>query len=347
MLGDQITVGTRKVWMHKGINNADFENESVLSNDPWLFVELWLKRQKKTEALAFWSQARRFSDAAKNMSVEAAPLSLYYSFLNATKALLIVRGSHYGDSHGVSGDRSVTAKASLANEVIQFKAGGILPALCSYLGESSVSQQYTLKDLLWNLPFVHRAFRHTFTSASELFIPIENACYVSRNNTSEAWFQAEVVARYADGRILRYLPSSFESFKVDGKTYVRRKKRFKWLRGRTSKSQKNQAIDRLSNYHSSVRRLIVPITGNRDLWYLKKSFSNNSPAERHGLSVMFAAMHRLSELARYDPQGLDKHLCGSANWLISEFIEHASDQFIDQMASEITGLQFWRPRIRS
>jgi len=292
-------------------------------------------------------QARRFSDAAKQMTVESAPLSLYYSFLNATKALLVVRSAPHGANHGVSGDRPVKAKASLANEIVEFKAGGVLPAFCSYLGESTVSQKYTLKDLLWNIPFVHRAFRHTFTSAAELFIPIEQACYVTRADTSEAWFQAEVAPRYADGRVLRHLPTSFEHFNSGTKTYIRRKKRFKWYQGRSNQTQKQQALARLSNYHSTTRRLIVPITGNRDLWYLKKNMANNPPAERHGLTVMFAAMHRFSELSRYDPSGLDRHLCGSANWLISEFVEHASDQFIDQIASEITGFQFWRPRIRS
>jgi len=66
LLGDQITTGTRKVRTLKGINNADFETVCVLSSDTWLFVELWLKRQKKAETLAFWLQARRFSDAAKH-----------------------------------------------------------------------------------------------------------------------------------------------------------------------------------------------------------------------------------------------------------------------------------------
>lgn len=347
MLGKQIKISTRNVWMHKAIRHADFAAESVLSNDPWLFVELWLKRSKKTDALAYWLQARRFSEAAKNMGVEAAPLALYYSFLNATKALLMVRGAHHGNQHGVSGERPESAKASLANEKVKFKSGGVLPSLCSYLGDSASEHDYDLKGLLWNLPFVHRAFRHTFTSSPELFLPIEKACYVTRDDTSEGWFQAQVVPRYADKRILRHIPNSFEHFEENGSTYIRRAKRFKWMRGRSSNQKIEAALTRLGTYHSSTRRVIVPITGNRDLWYLKKSLANNHLSERHGLAIMFAAMHRLSELSRYDPKGLERHLCGSANWLLTEFIEHASDQFIDQMASEITGFQFWQPRMRS
>ncbi|BBI65664.1 hypothetical protein HSBAA_PA_2670 (plasmid) [Vreelandella sulfidaeris] len=80
MLGENIKIGNRRVWMHKAINHPDFASESVLTRDPWSFVELWLKRQNKSEALSFWSQALRFHEAAKYMDVEASPLSLYYSF---------------------------------------------------------------------------------------------------------------------------------------------------------------------------------------------------------------------------------------------------------------------------
>ncbi|WP_417799101.1 MULTISPECIES: YaaC family protein [Rhodospirillales] len=333
--------------MHKSVKQANFETESVLSNDPWLFVELWLKRKKNANALSYWLQARRFSEAASNMSVEAAPLTLYYSFLNATKALLEMNGTLHGSHHGVSGDRPEKAKASLANEHVQFKDGGVLPALCRYLGDSTPGTSYNLKQLLWNLPYVHRAFRHTFTSSTELFIPLESACYVSPQNNSNGWFQARVVPRYADGRTLRSLPRSFEHFEhTDGCTYIRRKKRFRWYQGRARKEIKLNAIKRLVSYHSKTRRVIVTISGSRDLWYIKKYHKDNIVAERHGLAIIFAAMHRMSELVRYDPNGFERHLMGNANWLISEFVEHSSSQFIDQIASEITGLQFWRPGIR-
>lgn len=333
--------------MHKAIKNVDFASESVLSNDPWLFVSLWLKREKKEEALAFWNQARRFYEASLLMSTEAAPLAAYYCLLNATKTLLSVRSSQHKDIHGVSGERAEEAKAYLGVEKIKFGTAGVLPALCAYLGESSVNTEYSLKDLLWNLPFVHRAFRHTYSSAAELFIPIENACYVKHSDNSDAWFQATVAPRYCDNRILRHIPKSFEFFEKDGATYIRRKKRFVWANGRSSKSKLDQGIKNLINYHSSVRRLIVPITGNRDLWYLKKNLKENPVAERHSLTIIFAAMHRLSELSRYDPDGLERHLIGSSNWLLTEFIQLAPSQFIDQISSEITGLEFRKPGYRS
>jgi hypothetical protein len=332
--------------MHKGIVTPDFRKEHVLSHDPWLYVELWLRRQKRQDSLSFWRQARRFAEASEKMPTEAAPLALYYCFLNATKALLTCHNTSHGDRHGVTGDRPEDARASLTNEIVTFQGGGVLPALCSYLGEAPGTQRYSLSDILWNIPFIHRAYVLTFRSKGELFIPLEKARYVKKPSSSECWFEAEVIPRFSDKRKLTSIPSSFEHFQRDGKTIVRRKKRFRWFEGRSNATKVNKAHNNLVTYHSGLRRVVVNIHGTRDLWYLKRITEGNPVAERHTVVLILAAMHRLSELARYDPNGLDKHLSGSANWLLSDFIAGALDQFVDQIATEITGCQFWPPRIR-
>jgi hypothetical protein len=337
----------RRIWMHKGIKHVEFGSESVLSNDAWSFVELWLKRNQQTEALSLWIQARRFADSTKTLRVEAAPLTAYYSMLNAAKALLSVCKQSHNNRHGVSGESIPEARSALSNELVTFKGSGVLSAFCSYLEDSSTSEQYSLKDLLWNLPFLHRAFRHTYSNSTELFIPIEQARYVKQENGSKAWFTAQIVPRYSDKRKLKNIPTSMSIYESEGKTIINRKKRFDWCNTRSSSDQKTQAVGKLRNYHSQVRRVIVPITGVSALWYLKKSVPNNPVAQRHTLAIIYAAMHRLSELARYDPNGWERHLSGKANWLLTEFVEHAIDQFIDQIASEITGLEFWQPGVRT
>lgn len=50
-----------------------------------------------------------------------------------------------------------------------------------------------------------------------------------------------------------------------------------------------------------------------------------------------AVMHRLSEIARYKPEQLDRLMNGNENWLLHEYMQAALDQFVDEMASEITG----------
>ena len=58
-------------------------------------------------------------------------------------------------------------------------------------------------------------------------------------------------------------------------------------------------------------------------------------------------MHRLSELARYEPSTLQTHLEKEASWLISEFIEKSLIQFIDEISCEITGREFRTTGFRS
>lgn len=346
MTTEPLKIGNRRLWMHKGVKDPDFSKEHVLSRDPWLYVELWLKRQDSRESLSYWSQARRFAEASALLSAEAAPLTLYYAFLNATKALLTHQNVGRGSRHGVAGARPEDARASLSNEMINFQSGGVLPDLCSYFEESTQRHSYSLKDILWNIPFIHRAFRLTFTSSRELFIPLERARYVRKRGSREAWFEAEIIPRFADQRMLANVPSSFECFDFEDRKYVRRRKRFRWMAARDARSDKDAALVRLSNYHAQTRRVVVNIAGNRDLWYLKRDQPDNPVGTRHVLVLMFAAMHRLSELSRYDPRGLDRHLSGQANWLLTEFISGSLDQFIDQIASEITGCQFWPPKVR-
>lgn len=51
-------------------------------------------------------------------------------------------------------------------------------------------------------------------------------------------------------------------------------------------------------------------------------------------------MHCLSEMSRYDPNRLAKHLEKSCGWLLTEFINKSIYQFIDMISSEISGDDF-------
>lgn len=584
--GKQTKAWRSRFCIHKSIRHPNFEAESVFSNDPWRFVELWLKRSelesnRKTDALAFWLQAKRFSEAASSMSTEAAPLPLYYAFLNATKALLEVHSETYTNLHGVGGAGGVTvtartdlknkkeqaqsaenslekektrvqsagkslesaksqiqsaeaslekektrlqfaedslksigsqvqsaeaslksaeaqaqsamdvhhdkhrqrqiagnalkkekvspqslevslgsentraqsskdspedaekqyqsarkkwksaktskdkkkqqlesakasrkeaememqsakiskgkaekklksAKASkgkaekelqsaeisleiarrraqstegslrsaelqsqparpyrengnLEDEKVLFHPEGVLPALCSYLGDIASSEIYSLKELLWNLPFVRQAFLHTYPESEELFIPLERACYVVLDNAIGGRFVAQVSPRYSAEGSFNDIPSSFKCSENGVETYIYRTEYFKWRQDGVTGKEKEEARVKLCNYHTETRRDIVMISGDPEPCYLKRCIKGNNLQGIRGLVIIFAAMHRISSLSRYDPSGLNRYLGGYENWLLTEFIEHATDQFIDQIASEITGFQFMKP----
>lgn len=116
---------------------------------------------------------------------------------------------------------------------------------------------------------------------------------------------------------------------------MRNKRRFKWDVHRNKPDEEN--ILRLSNYLKARRKELQYICSSNELWYLKRKDISQSIINRIPLVLSYAAMHRLSELARYQPNILKSHLEKDSSWLLNEFIEKCLIQFLDQISSEITG----------
>ena len=142
---------------------------------------------------------------------------------------------------------------------------------------------------------------------------------------------------------LRRLPTKNSRFKPFWRWY---KKKVKWFSRATSKLEQERARERLANYHRRQRQHLVYITASPDLWYVKRQMAGAAYLRRYSMTLIMAAMHRLSELSRYDPEGLRKYLDGKENWLLTEFIELAPMQFIDELVCEMTSLEFGTPGIR-
>lgn len=47
---EQASIKRRALRPHKALHAAQFEMRSVLTNDPFNYVDLWLRRQRKTDA---------------------------------------------------------------------------------------------------------------------------------------------------------------------------------------------------------------------------------------------------------------------------------------------------------
>ncbi|PLR75794.1 hypothetical protein CU633_19095 [Bacillus sp. V3-13] len=343
-MSDIIRYKGKELTLHKSIKNPNFLGKTVLVNDPWDYVEMWLKRNNHNdEAIFYWQQSRQFYEASTMLPLTSSPLTIYYCFLNAVKTLLIVNKVPYSDLHGVSGWNR-ESRVSLSNEYIKFKTSGIFSALCNYLGEPvQENEQYTLKNLLYNLPFIHRAYCLTYTSESnkELYIPILKAFFIKKGGSSESWFSAVVDPKYANGHTLNKLKENFERDINFSDTFVvRYKTRFRWKNDDPNKMKK------LSSYHYKLRKQLSYISGLSRLWYIKRD-GIEGIIPRNSMILIFAAMHRLSELSRYEPVILSKHLNSQHNWLLSEFIKNASTQFIDEIASELTGEEFMTPGMTS
>lgn len=328
---------------YKAFISPDFKAKSVLASSHWDFVELFLKRESTDISLFYWRQARAFYDAALNLPTESSPLTLYYCFLNAGKALLECKGQLYSKRHGVSGD-STTGNTNLKNEIISFKSSGVASALGRYFQDDTIEDDYSMWALLYNLAFVHRAFNLSYpTESSELFIPIKNLRFVISDFQHYGWFVAETYRPYESQHTLNKIEGI--GFRKDGqqdKFAIRFEKKFKWYHQGV---KKNNNLNRLSNYQNRFRKHLSYIYGDNALWYIKRTGVNNL-IDKHPVTIIFGLMHRLSELARYEPLTLNKHFKLRQNWLLTEFINGSADQFIDMISCEITNSNIMRPAIR-
>jgi YaaC-like Protein len=346
MPAPELRIGNRTAYFRKAITAPDFTSERVLARDSFQFVELWLNR-KCREALPYWKQARTYYAAAMALPPQSSPLTSYYCFLNAAKTLLITKKMKFSGRHGVKGGFDPTSRRALRNESIKIKGGGVLPELIHYLNEPEVEQTHSLIDVLSNLPFIHRAFRFTFRSHPELFIPVRNLIYRKHPANHQIWLSANVDGRFADRRNLRTLPNEFEIDEGYGDVRViRARRRVRWFDRNDSAPKKRAALERLKSYHKANRLHLVYICAAPDLWYLKRKVAGATRINRYNLTLIMAAMHRLSELSRYDPAGLADYFSGRESWLLTEFIELAPAQFIDEIVCEITSEEFGLPMIR-
>lgn len=337
----KIIINSKEISLLKPLTFADYESKTILTDSAWEYVELWLKRHKDTrsqEALFFWQQAKHFFHASECLPQNSKPLTSYYCCLNATKALLCINGINVQNiSHGITQDRYKQIKSnSLDKAEVIFLGTGVLYELSKYLGEDVTKKTYNIKDLLYNIPCIHRTYSITYEGTPELFIPISNIRFIREDTVSKGWIEFCVDSRYANGNALRYLPKGYKRTHIEDKAhcYIRKENgRFNW----DIHLDKKERYKNLSNYHKKIRKELFYIYGNTKLWYIKKDLPNNSHTlKRNSLTLIFAVMHWMSELVRYNPQRFEKYMETKQNWLLHEFIEKALYQFVDEISCEIT-----------
>lgn len=345
---EDLRIGNRTAYFRKAITAPAFDSDSVLTRDAFSYVSLWLARHpgNNKEAISYWNQSRELYAASKSLSAVSSPLTLYYCYLNAVKALLTVKGHQFRRGHGMSG-RPSSSKRELVNESTRLRRDGIIVSLSQWLGERETRVEHDLKDMLLNMPFVHRAYCLTYTSQANLFLPIQNPRYVIDTTSKEVCFEAELKGKFVDGRFLRSIPSVFDwSIVSPGRAIVRSKASITWTRRGSSQAQQDTALGNLRLLHRLLRGFVSGISAPMDLWYIRRELAGSPPILRYGPTLMLVAMHRLSELSRYDPQGLATYLSGKRNFLLSEFVELSPSQFIDEIACELTGQELRMPGVR-
>lgn len=338
----------REITLHKAVVAPLLGERNVLTNSPWMYVRLWLTRERNKDALFYWDQANEFQKAASGLPIESAPLLLYYSFMNATKALLSAKGIAFNPYHGIK-ERKVAAgavkkKVILANTAVTIQNQGVLPSLSDYFNEAEASKDHSLKDMLFNLAFIHRTYCLSYTAQSEMFIPLVDPMYVHDKANNQVYFSATVSKNLTPTKLKHQLPSTFVIDSSVGPMSIRSANTAPWPQ---TGAPKKAEVDGLAQLHRQLRNDLQYINGPLTLWYVKGNVKGAARLQRQSTTLAIAIMHRLSELSRYKPFDLQSLLAGQTNWLLTEFINMSPAQFIDEIASEITGNQFLIPNVRS
>jgi hypothetical protein len=176
-----------------------------------------------------------------------------------------------------------------------------------------------------------------------MFLPLTTCEYVLDTGTMQAHLSATLSQDFAYRRFLNRLPSTFVH--IPG-TEIRaiRSANSVTITSTDLRTPADRTV--LIQFGRRLRMDLQYINGAQTLWYVKGSVHGPRRLERFPLTLTLAAMHRLSEICRYRPIELAAFLAGQKNWLLSEFIQLAPGQFIDELASEITGHQFLAPNVR-
>lgn len=340
MTYEDIRFQLRRLYPHSAVLRPRFATGSILAADPWAFARIQLVQSGPSNAPFYWDQAKEFFLASQQLSVISSPLTSYYSVMNATKALLLACGKGEPDKHGVYGKR-VSGGTGLDAEVCCICTTGVGPELMRLYGrQPSPKESFSLKDLLHLVPFVHRAFLLTYPAEKDLFLTLDRPRFVRRTGSTEAWFMAEVTPSHAAPGWENHLPKDFERDRDISaeRQVVRSRKRFRWDDAPTEIAK---SLVRICTNHMRLRKWLVPIIAPTNRWYIRRpgAVGDDLPL----LVVLFALLHRLSEMSRYEATVLRTHLDSPEGWVLTEFLQVAPAQFINTVAAEITGLEFIRP----
>lgn len=342
-MGEKICISDHEVRFPRATKAPNFKEKRVIASSPWEYVSLWLRKNGNGNSFEYWEQSKHFFESARELPVQSAALPLYYSFLNAVKALLETKAITYSPYHGIQGfdmRTPVHGRISIDNEGLKIKGGGVLPSLINYFSEEEVINTYTLGGILSNIAFVHRAFSISYRRA-EIFLSLEKPRYV-KAGAGQARFQADFPEEFSHGQTLNTLPASFSVREADENEdeenqtgfVIESNATFPWAGARRPSDADMNA---LADFHSKLRLDLNYISGSQPSWYIKRNLAAYTRIDRNNLTLIFMAMHRMSEIARYKPVELNKLLDSKKNWIIYEFIRTAQNQFIDEIAAEITG----------
>ena len=322
--------------MSKAYTKQDFAKPTVLTDDVFPYVTFFYASHGKAMKFVnqtnsakygnanqfgyefYWKQAEIFYNATKTLPFEASPVAAYYCMLNAAKSYLAFTSTSADDfveefiTHGIREDKTNTG--------------------------------VDLKSLLYNLAFVHRAYSMTYTTRSkkvdELFLPLNAGDMPKyyKGNDGKAYLRVDLEREYFAANA-QTIPTQVMAT-IDPDLKLHKNPGFCLISKDGARYNATSISGELRNLNEKYRKDFSYIRGAKRLWYLKRtnyqSLQGPEIINLSDMTINMAAMHRISEIARYKPEQLSRLMKSKENWLLHEFISQSLDQFIDELAAEIT-----------
>lgn len=363
----------RNLRMSKAYTKQDFAKPTVLTDDVFPYVTFFYASHGKAMKFVnqtnsakygnanqfgyefYWKQAEIFYNATKALPFEASPVAAYYCMLNAAKSYLAFTSTSadvFVDEfmgHGIKEDKTNTG-ADLDNIKIKHAQKGVFPLFARTLDANFTTiwpdgtKSYSLKSLLYNLAFVHRAYSMTYTTRSkkvdELFLPLNAGDMPKyyKGNDGKAYLRVDLEREYFAANA-QTIPTQVMAT-IDPDLKLHKNSGFCLISKDGARYNATSISGELRNLNEKYRKDFSCIRGAKRLWYLKRtncqSLQGPEIINLSDMTINMAAMHRISEIARYKPEQLSRLMKSKENWLLHEFISQSLDQFIDELAAEIT-----------
>ncbi len=303
------------------------------------------KRQINERMKLFIHQARQYYSSIRLLSPLSKPLVSYYFILNLTKAFLTVADPKIIDErmrHGLSDKSGNGKRYSFNREMLVVKDCGAFHYLAKNTGMRHCWQnnyELAIHDLVPYLPDGYTTYADSTGKAPRL-LPIRSAEVMvgEISGFARCWIRIEVDKNglaergINPGDLKTKAAIFYKSFNDAGTC------------GETvffeSREMYRFDEEKQNNFRSLCRLYDETLIG------CDRSFSKNKlyvvlskGSERLSHeAVTFAVMHHLSNIVRYRPYDGHKILNGKHGWLLRSWVDSASETFLLNMASRISGL---------
>ena len=308
------------------------KNEKIVISDIWAFWDYVIKKassDRKGEDFlrSLLEQAKHFYLTAETSPVKSQPLLYYYSFLNISKIIINLSGTHgprkmymHGmhENHNNKFIHSTITKQNQKHQIVQ-----VAHEIVSIFDPSITVADITInvREILNHCVGVHRAYSEIYNQTEVFYKLISHKLY---KNGKELIFKAEIQCAAADIANLAARGYSvtqeetgiYYTVKINMPTYTPTRKDYAAL----SKEIQNKGI-----------------------WYFIGSsgytmyLSNSSVGRYSQESIIYMVMFYLGSITRYHPYMFDEIFSDKEQWLMSEFLNTQPKQFLYLATARVLG----------